>query len=67
MSLKVFHVFFITVSVLLCLGFGAWCVHSDYARGRVMYTISGCISFSLGIALVVYEVMFLRKFGNNHN
>jgi hypothetical protein len=67
MSLKAFHVFFITVSVLLCLGFGAWCIDSDYARGRMMYTISGYISFALGIALVAYEVMFLRKFKDNHN
>jgi hypothetical protein len=51
----------------LCLGFGAWCIDSDYARGRMMYTISGYISFALGIALVAYEVMFLRKFKDNHN
>ena len=62
MSLKAFHVFFITVSVLLCLGFGAWCLGSDYARGRAAYTIAGYVSFALGILLVGYEIVFLRKF-----
>jgi hypothetical protein len=62
MSLKAFHVFFITVSVLLCLGFGAWCIESDYAKGRTFYLIAGYVSFALGVALVVYEIIFLRKF-----
>ena len=62
MSLKVFHVFFITLSVLLCLGFGAWCLSSDYARGRAAYAAAGCISFGLGVVLVIYEIVFLRKF-----
>ena len=65
MSLKVFHVFFITISVLLCLGFGAWCLDSDYARGRTFYMIAGGVSFGLGIGLVVYEILFLRKFKDN--
>lgn len=62
MSLKAFHVFFITVSVLLCLGFGAWCLGSDYTHGRLAYQIAGYISFALGAVLVVYEIIFLRKF-----
>jgi hypothetical protein len=65
MSLKAFHVFFITVSVLLCLGFGAWCIDSDYVRGRTSYLIAGYVSFALGVALVVYEIIFLRKFKDN--
>ena len=62
MSLKAFHVFFITVSVLLCLGFGAWCINSDYAQGRTAYAIAGYISFGLGVLLVLYEIVFLKKF-----
>ena len=61
MSLKAFHVLFITVSVLLCLGFGAWCLSSDYAKGRTAYTVAGCIAFVLGAVLVLYEFMFLKK------
>ena len=62
MSLKAFHVFFITISVLLCLGFGAWCLNSDYAHGRPAYATAGYISFALGIILVLYEIVFLKKF-----
>jgi hypothetical protein len=62
MSLKAFHVFFIVISVLLCLGFGAWCLDSDYARGRAAYTVAGYVSFGMGVLLVLYEIRFLRKF-----
>lgn len=62
MSLKAFHIFFITISVLLCLGFGAWCLNSDYAHGRGAYTVAGYISFGLGVLLVLYEIVFLKKF-----
>ena len=62
MSLKAFHMFFITISVLVCLGFGAWCISSDYAKGRGAYTVAGYVSFGLGVLLVLYEIRFLRKF-----
>jgi hypothetical protein len=62
MSLKAFHIFFITLSVLLCLGFGAWCLGSDYAHDRAAYTVAGFLSFALGVILVLYEVIFLKKF-----
>ncbi|HUJ10407.1 MAG TPA: hypothetical protein VL171_10300 [Verrucomicrobiae bacterium] len=62
MSLKAFHIFFITISVLLCLGFGAWCLNSEYAHGRTAYAVAGYISFALGVVLVLYEIMFLKKF-----
>ncbi|MGO9608550.1 MAG: hypothetical protein ACLPT4_02820 [Verrucomicrobiia bacterium] len=62
MSLKAFHVLFIVVSILMCLGFGAWCLDSDYARGRTAYTVAGYVSFGFGLLLVLYEIRFLRKF-----
>jgi hypothetical protein len=65
MSLKAFHVIFITMSILLCLGFGAWCFGSDYAHGKGSYLIVGCGSFVLGAVLVAYEIAFLRKLRNN--
>ena len=62
MSLKTFHIFFITMAVVLCMVFGAWCVNSDYACGRAGYTIAGYASFGLGALLVLYEIVFLKKF-----
>ena len=53
MSLKTFHIFFIAMAVVLCLVFGAWSINSDYAHGRVGYTIAGYASFGLGALLVL--------------
>ena len=53
MSLKSFHVLFISASVLLALGLGVWCLpaHPAGAAG----------SFAVAALLVVYEAWFLRK------
>jgi hypothetical protein len=64
MSLKAFHLLFITLSVILCLGFGAWCLGSDYAEGRPGYVAVGWVAFLVAIALVGYEIMFVRKLRN---
>jgi hypothetical protein len=61
MSLKAFHVFFVTMAVLLCVVFGVWCVNSDYARGHAGYAVTGYGSFVVGALLVVYEIAFLKK------
>ncbi len=61
MSLKAFHIFFITMAVVLCVVFGGWCLSSDYAHGRPGYTIAGYASFALGVLLVLYEIVFLKK------
>jgi hypothetical protein len=61
MSLKVFHVFFITVSVLLCVGFGWWCF---VAVTGPAFRAAGALSFLAALALVVYEIFFLRKMRN---
>ena len=58
MSLKTFHVFFISVSVLLCLGFGWWCFTTDHGP----YILGGIAALLCAVGLVVYEVSFLRKF-----
>lgn len=64
MSLKTFHVFFISVSVLLCIGFGAWCLTAEGVRGQADYTALGLVSLVVAVALIVYEILFLRKFKN---
>jgi hypothetical protein len=56
MSLKTFHIFFISLAVLLCLGFGAWCLQQPG------YTAAGIGSFAVAAVLVMYEVIFLRRF-----
>ena len=57
MSLKVFHILFITASIALASGFGIWAVSID---GWKYIALSGA-SFVCAGGLVVYEVVFLRK------
>ncbi len=61
MSLKAFHIFFIVVSVALCLGFGFWATQ-DFARsGSGVHLALGVGSFIGSILLAWYGVWFLRK------
>ncbi len=60
MSLKGFHIFFITVSSLAAFGFGIWCFVSRVA-GTTLYTLLGIGSLLLGVGLIVYGKKFLQK------
>ena len=64
MSLKAFHVFFVVLSVLCALGFGAWAL-LDYQRtGSGGILALGVLGFAAAAALVVYGLWFLRKLKN---
>jgi hypothetical protein len=53
MSLRAFHVLFISAAVLLALGFGYWCLAE--------HPVAAGASFVVAVALVGYETWFLRK------
>ncbi|MEY2564815.1 MAG: hypothetical protein QOH88_3008 [Verrucomicrobiota bacterium] len=61
MSLKGFHIVFITVSTLLALGAGAWCLWVDSIAGTSHFRVGAIGSFLAASALVVYGVWFFRK------
>jgi hypothetical protein len=61
MSLKGFHIVFITVSTLLALGAGAWCLWVDSMHGTPAFRIGAICSFAAGLGLICYGVYFLRK------
>jgi len=64
MSLKAFHIVFISISILLAFGFAGWSFHYYSEVGQGIY-LGSCIASALsGIGLIVYEVNFLRKFKN---
>ncbi len=64
MSLKAFHVVFITASVLLAFGFG-WFELSRYQDTRDTVDLwLGCGSSGAGIGLVAYGIYFLKKLKN---
>ena len=62
MSLKAFHVFFITLSVLLSLGVGAWGLGSYFSGSNGIGLLVGLFFLLFGAGLVYYEFQFLRKF-----
>jgi hypothetical protein len=61
MSLKSFHVVFITASVLLALTLAAWCFGAIGAGGVPRTTAGGIAAIAAAMALVGYEAWFLRK------
>lgn len=61
MSLKAFHLVFLVVSGLLCLGLGAWS-YTEYRRTQSTEFVWGMIvSLAALVALLVYGRWFLRK------
>ncbi len=61
MSLKAFHIFFIALSTLVALGFGAWAVDDFGRSGSWVNLTLGVGSFIGSGVLVWYGVWFLRK------
>ena len=61
MSLKAFHVIFISAAVLLALWLGVWAWDQRAAVGGGGFLALSCGAFAAAVGLVVYEVWFLRK------
>jgi hypothetical protein len=54
MSLKWFHIVFITLSMLVSLGFGVWAVFNQHVT-------LGVVSLAASAGLVVYANYFMGK------
>ena len=54
MSLKAFHLIFVTMLTMLSLGFAAWAFASD----RIIFGLLGVVA---AVLVVVYGVYFLKK------
>jgi hypothetical protein len=63
MSLKAFHVVFITVATLLALLMAAWCLQGYQQTGEPGPLLGAAGSLLGGVALVAYGSWFLRKMG----
>ncbi len=61
MSLKAFHIFFIVVSTLCCLGFGFWAVQDYLVTGSGVNLALGVVSLVGSGTLAWYGRWFLRK------
>lgn len=55
MSLKAFHIFFITLAVLLSVGCSMW----GFLLGNSPIFASACAV--VGVGLVVYGILFVKK------
>ena len=62
MSLKAFHLFFISISILMSLGVGGWGIQSYLSDSHAVGILVGLFFLLLAIALGYYELKFIRKF-----
>ena len=61
MSLKAFHIVFVTVSILLAFGCGIWSVLNFRVSGSGVDLVLGAGWILAGFALLVYGRAILRK------
>jgi len=61
MSLKAFHVLFVSVCTVFCVGFGVWAIFDYRESGEKASLIWGVLSLLAAVALVWYGRWFLRK------
>lgn len=64
MSLKAFHIVFVTASVLLLLVLAGWCFGNFREDGLAVHALWGSLSVAASAGMVVYGRLFLRKFKN---
>ncbi len=61
MTLRGFHIVFITFSTLLALGCGVWCIWVDLVEGAPIYRAGAIWSFVAAVLLIAYGIWFYRK------
>jgi len=61
MSLKAFHIVFVTASILLAVLFAVWSLVNYFHSGALSDLLFGLGSLVVGVALVFYERYALKK------
>jgi hypothetical protein len=54
MSLKAFHLIFVTMLTILSFGFAAWA----FLAGKILF---GALAIVIGILVIIYGIYFLKK------
>jgi hypothetical protein len=62
MSLKAFHVLFISLSIVMSVGVGVWGIQSYVSDSNAVNFLIGIFFILFGIALLYYERKFIHKF-----
>ncbi len=61
MSLKKFHILFIALSVATAFFFAAWLFLTPQAGVTAVRIFSGTVSLIIGLGLIAYAKVFLKK------
>jgi len=61
MSLKAFHIVFVSASILLAFGFGVWSLLDYSDHGKTAELVGGIASVLVGFALIIYARYILRN------
>ena len=64
MSLRAFHLLFISLSVILAAFFAAWAVGQYRLEHQIGYAAAGALALASGGVLAVYGTRFQRKTRN---
>jgi len=66
MSLKAFHLVFVTCMTLLTFGCGVWLLSQYKAspEDHKNFLTLGCLSLAAGVAVIFYGKYFLKKLKN---
>jgi hypothetical protein len=64
MSLKAFHIVFVTASILLAVLFGIWSLMNYFKGGGLSDLLFGVGSLAVAVALGFYERYALKKLKN---
>jgi hypothetical protein len=63
MSLRGFHLLFITIAALFCAGLGGWALFLEESEG-LGFKLFGGATLAVAIALVFYAISFRKKAKN---
>lgn len=61
MSLKAFHIVFVTLASILAFVFAVWEFSRYQASGELLQLGGALLAFASGAGLIVYGIRFLRK------
>ncbi|MDA7889893.1 hypothetical protein N9A78_01645 [Akkermansiaceae bacterium] len=64
MSLKGFHLIFISIAAIFCASFGAWALFFDKGDSGKEVIAIGVVTLAVAIGLVFYAGYFYRKSKN---
>lgn len=67
MSLRAFHILFITIASLLCLGVAIWALYLEKDSQDMAIKVMGYSCIVATICLPIYGVSFYKKSATNFN